>query len=85
MHDAYEAAAERHGWSTQARSRKPWADVPEANKATMREAVAAVLPVVRQQIADEIESDLKQQEEMSMVNLGQYASGMLRAARVVRG
>lgn len=43
IHDAYEAAAKREGWETQARSRKPWADVPEANKATMRVAVLALL------------------------------------------
>lgn len=42
MHDAYEAAAKREGWETQERSRKPWADVPEANKATMRAAVGAL-------------------------------------------
>ena len=43
MHDAYEAAAAQTGWETQARSRKPWACVPEANKATMRAAVRALL------------------------------------------
>lgn len=43
MHDAYEAAAKGNGWETQERSRKPWADVPEANKATMRAAVSALL------------------------------------------
>ncbi|WP_088312394.1 hypothetical protein [Kineosporia sp. R_H_3] len=43
MHDAYEAAAVTAGWETQERSRKPWAEVPEANKATMRAAVTAVL------------------------------------------
>lgn len=43
MHDAYEAAASKAGWETQERSRKPWADVPEANKVTMRAAVAAAL------------------------------------------
>jgi len=43
MHNAYEAAALGAGWETQERSRKPWADVPEANKATMRAAVAALL------------------------------------------
>ena len=43
MHDAYEAAAARNGWATQAASRKPWAEVPETNKATMRAAVVAVL------------------------------------------
>jgi hypothetical protein len=43
MHDAYEAAAVGHGWETQERSRVPWRDVPEANKATMRSAVAALL------------------------------------------
>ena len=43
MHDAYEGAAKTLGWETQERSRKPWADVPEANKATMRVAVLALL------------------------------------------
>lgn len=42
MHDAYEAAT-NEGWETQQASRKPWADVPEANKATMRAAVTALL------------------------------------------
>lgn len=43
MHDAYEAAALEAGWATQERSRVPWAEVPEANKATMRAAVTALL------------------------------------------
>lgn len=43
MHDAYEGAAISTGWETQERSRKPWADVPEANKATMRVAVRALM------------------------------------------
>lgn len=47
MHDAYEQAAIGAGWETQTASRKPWADVPEANKATMRVAVAALLAHLR--------------------------------------
>jgi cytochrome bd-type quinol oxidase subunit 1 len=43
MHDAYEEAAVTAGWETQERSRKPWAEVPEANKETMRAAVRALL------------------------------------------
>lgn len=43
LHDAYEEAAPRNGWETQSQSRTPWADVPEENKATMREAVSALL------------------------------------------
>lgn len=43
MHDAYEKAADFHGWETNPASRKPWADVPESNKATMRAAVRALL------------------------------------------
>jgi len=43
MHDAYEEAAQRVGWETQVRSRAPWSHVPEANKATMRVAVEALL------------------------------------------
>jgi hypothetical protein len=43
MHNAYEKAAVGAGWETQEASRKPWEDVPEANKATMRAAVGALL------------------------------------------
>lgn len=43
MHDAYEKAATSNGWVTQDASRKPWADVPEANKAAMRAAVCSLL------------------------------------------
>jgi len=43
MHDAYERAAVQEGWENQEQSRKPWNDVPEANKATMRAAVDALL------------------------------------------
>lgn len=43
MHDAYEDAAKGAGWETQAASRVPWDDVPEANKVTMRAAVTALL------------------------------------------
>jgi hypothetical protein len=43
MHDAYERAAVGAGWETNPASRKPWAEVPEANKATMRAAVGALL------------------------------------------
>ena len=45
MHDAYEEAAVREGWETQERSRKPWSEVPEANKRTMLVAVEAALAV----------------------------------------
>jgi hypothetical protein len=43
MHDAYEAAALEAGWQTQTASRKPWDEVPEANKVTMRAAIRALL------------------------------------------
>jgi hypothetical protein len=43
MHDAYEKAAVGAGRETQQASRKPWADVPEPNKVTMRAAVQALM------------------------------------------
>lgn len=42
-HDAYEAAAPKHGWVTQKASRVHWPDVPESNKATMRDALRPVV------------------------------------------
>ena len=41
MHNTYENAAAEAGWSTQEASRKPWSEVPEANKATMAKFEAA--------------------------------------------
>jgi len=49
MHDAYEKAAVGAGWETQKSSRKPWADVPEPNKVTMRAAVGALLEAVEKE------------------------------------
>ena len=46
-HDAYEAAAAEHGWSTQEASRVPWAEVPDANKAVVRASVRAVMDTLR--------------------------------------
>jgi hypothetical protein len=43
LHDRYEEAAKTHSWQTNDKSAVPWADVPDANKATMRDAVAALL------------------------------------------
>jgi len=43
MHNAYESAAKATGWETNPASRTRWEDVPEANKATMRAAVSALL------------------------------------------
>ncbi len=42
MHDRYEKAAAGAGWETNPASRKPWADVPEPNKATMRAAIGPI-------------------------------------------
>lgn len=46
LHDAYEKAAEHWGWATNPASRKPWADVPERNKMTMRMALGNMLAAV---------------------------------------
>lgn len=43
MHNAYGSAALRLGWDTQLASRTPWAEVPYANKATMRAAMAVLI------------------------------------------
>lgn len=53
MHDAYEKAALGAGWETHPASRKPWADVPEANKATMRAAVAALIEALKSHMIPE--------------------------------
>jgi hypothetical protein len=52
MHDAYENAAVGAGWETNPASRKAWAGVPEANKATMRVAVRALLDALAPRVAE---------------------------------
>jgi len=42
-HDAYEAAASARGWATNLDCRCSWADLPEANKDTMRAAMRVLL------------------------------------------
>ena len=42
-HDAYEKRARVIGWQTQAESRRPWSQVPEANQECTRAAVRAIL------------------------------------------
>jgi hypothetical protein len=50
MHNVYEEAAVVQGWATNPRSAKPWSEVPEANKATMRVAVQALLEEVQNEV-----------------------------------
>lgn len=45
-HNAYEAAAHEAGWTTNTQSRKPWAEVPEANKVAMRAGIGAALTLI---------------------------------------
>jgi len=47
VHDTYEAAAARTGWQTNPASRRPWADVPEANRTATRAAIRAALDHLR--------------------------------------
>ena len=50
LHDAYEDAAVKAGWETQRSSRKPWAEVTEANKETMRAAVSVLVDVIEEEL-----------------------------------
>ena len=43
FHEEYEYLATAHGWQTQERSRRPWEDVPEENRALMVHVVANLL------------------------------------------
>lgn len=66
MHDAYEDAAHENGWASQVGA-IPWAEVPEANKATMRVAVGALLAEVaaeRQRLRDRIEAERRFQRRL---------------------
>lgn len=89
MHDAYEDAAVRHGWATQERSRKPWSEVPEANKATMRDAVRAAAPLIAARVLNHAADDWQGGEwadaprradrAQERIANGQYVGDWLRA------
>lgn len=76
MHDAYERAAVGAGWETNAASRKPWADVPEANKETMRAAVFALLAWQERESTPEhvvtISTDLTEEQLVAEVRKAGY-------------
>jgi hypothetical protein len=58
LHDAYEEAAYVAGWETNPRSRVPWDETPDANKAAMRAAVRAVAPAIAARALREAADDL---------------------------
>lgn len=64
MHDAYERAAAKEGWETQERSRKPWSEVPEANKATMRAAITALLAVLPQLLPEPVTAPMPSEAQV---------------------
>jgi len=74
MHNAYEKAAVGAGWETNPESRKPWSDVPESNKATMRAAVSALLYKIEIDI-----TNLAKREDGGIVD------GIYLAAEMLRG
>lgn len=90
-HVAYEDAAIRHGWKTQERSRVPWADVPEANKATVRDAMGAALAAALPHMGTgQSEADLRAQLELAErerdeAQAGLADTGFKSVAEVVRG
>jgi hypothetical protein len=43
FHEAYESLAPEYGYRTREASAKPWADVPENNKALMRATVGTLI------------------------------------------
>jgi hypothetical protein len=48
MYDTYETAAVRREWYTPTHVSVPWAQVPEENRAAMRDSIAAVERVIRE-------------------------------------
>lgn len=62
-HNAYEVAAVEAGWDTNPRSRRPWTEVPEANKTTMRAAMDAVRREILRTVYDEIHAECRWQEQ----------------------
>lgn len=76
LHDAYETAAAEAGWETQADSRKPWADVPEANRVTMRASVRALLAADPLRRALDTPSDELIDRIAGQVKNGRYPLGI---------
>jgi hypothetical protein len=70
MYDAYGTAAVKHGWQANGDSRVPWAFVPEENRAAMRDSVAAIEEVIRE------DERTKQSSTMSQVDLKQIMEAL---------
>lgn len=56
FHDAYELAAPLFGYETREASRKPWSEVPEANRALMTAVAGHVGAVIEREAAAEAEA-----------------------------
>lgn len=80
-HDAYEAAAAGSGWQTQAASRKPWAEVPDANREATRAMIRAVLAAQRPATPAGDEAIQNTPEQVRAWTLG-YLTGKRSAAPV---
>jgi hypothetical protein len=52
FHEAYERLAPDFGYRTREESAKPWADVPDQNKALMVATVGEILPVILAEIGE---------------------------------
>lgn len=77
MHEAYEDLAPKHGWATQERSRKPWEEVPEANRQLMIEVMRQVmLPALANAVATrhDLASILRLSDSGPKPQLGQRVS-----------
>ena len=77
MHDRYEAAAAGAGWETNPESRKPWADVPEANKVTMRAAIGPIADRI-----DQLEAKFATTHKANLLmqaRIDQYRQGQAEA------
>jgi len=76
MNDTYQAAAVKHGWYDETRVRLPWAYMPEEHRNVIRDVVATLESVIREdeQTKDSpevMQEDLKQ--IMAALGINVYA------------
>lgn len=83
MHIAYEDAAAEEGWETQQASRKPWSEVPEANKATMRVAVKALVDFLHPEFVHEATAHPISSPGSGLEGLAQDVHSYVRCQRVI--
>jgi len=87
FHEAYERLAPSFGYETREASAKPWAEVPENNRALMTAVCAELLPHLRHAWVERTAQAIEERASELTPGARKYRAfhaGLINAVRIVR-